>query len=99
MRAKEILGLTIWVAAMAYSALCIGIPELRISYKGSGGKRIGPVGSVGCALFFWGPGIVIIGITTGFISEGYKFGGFLMAGLGFILFTIGRLADPRDTER
>jgi hypothetical protein len=81
---------------MAYTALCIAIPEIRISYKGSRGKRIGPVGSVGFALFFWGPGVVILGVTGGLISEAYNTVGYLVGLLGVILAMIGRVADPRD---
>ena len=50
---KEILGLTIWLSGMAYTALCIGIPEIRLNWRGTN-IRVGPISSFCFAWFFWG---------------------------------------------
>lgn len=98
MSGTETLAVTIVVAGMAYTALCLGIPEIRIYYRGSD-KKIGPVGSVGLALFFWALGLGLIGSVTGLIPEGWvrqvcSFGVYLLVCLGVVVAIIGFYVDP-----
>jgi len=66
---KEIIGLTIWLSGMAYSALSIGIPEIRMNWKGSD-VRLGPISSFGFAWFFWGlPLLFLAGWLLGIESQ------------------------------
>jgi hypothetical protein len=59
-------GICLWSVGMIYSALSIGIPEIRIYWKGSD-SRLGFVSSVGMAMFFWCPMAVGAAVNLGII--------------------------------
>lgn len=92
MTAAETLAVSIWFAGMAYFGLCVGIPEIRMYWKGSDTK-MGLVSCLGCAMFFWGPALVFMCVATGLTSEVYKFAGYIFCGLGLLVAGIGYLID------
>lgn len=89
--------MSLWLTGMAYSALCIGIPEIRGHWKGSG-KKIGLVGSIEFALFFWGPALTLLSIEVGLIHKQYNFAGYILCVLGVIIAVLGFLMDISDSS-
>lgn len=92
MSAGELIAVSIWIAGMAYAALCVGIPEIRMYWKGSNTK-MGLVSCLGVAMFFWSPAFVLLGESMGLISGAYKFAGFLLCLLGLVVAGVGYFID------
>jgi hypothetical protein len=92
MSAGELIAVSIWVAGMVYTALCVGIPEIRMYWKGSDTK-MGMVSCLGVAMFFWIPASVLLGESMGLILDAYKFAGFLLCVLGLVVAGVGYFID------
>jgi hypothetical protein len=80
------LGIIVWVTGMAYTALCLGIPEIRIYWKGTD-KKMGTVSCVGFALFFWWP--VLVWLLGWLIPKEYLIAAYGFVMLAFIIAMIG----------
>jgi hypothetical protein len=94
---KEILGISIWVSGMAYSALAIGIPEIRPNWHGTS-TRLGAVSSVGVAWFFWGiPVLALAGWMLGITSLTLAW--LLFCCVAVVIFTSGYLMDVFDSRK
>jgi hypothetical protein len=77
---------------MTYSALSIGIPEIRIYWKGTD-TRLGFVSSVGLAMFFWCPMVVAAAINLGIISSRFTFTAYLLGLVALVVSGAGYLMD------
>jgi hypothetical protein len=95
MSGAETALVTTLLVAMAYTALCLVIPEIRIYYAHSD-KKIGPVGSVGIALLFWVLGFIVIGEITGFVPRAYASVGYPVCILGVMIAIVGFYVDPSE---
>jgi hypothetical protein len=94
----KLLTIAIWVAGAFYSALCLGIPEIRPYLKGSlfwtgKQKTLGLLSCVGFAMVFWCPALIYAGIVTGLIPEGFMSATYLAILLGIIVAMVGSWVD------
>ena len=98
MKWSQLPLMTVWIAAMVYSALSIGIPEIRVYWKG-GSTRLGPVSCLAVALIFWLPPLGILANNFGLLSGYLKpLAILLFFALVVFLFTVGHMMDISETE-
>jgi len=96
---KETLGIFVLLVGMAYTALCIGIPEIRIYWKGTKTK-LGTVSSVGVAWFIWGFSLEIIGDRAfGIVLAPGPWPYVIFVSVLAVLFTLGYLMDISEKRK
>ena len=74
-----------------YSALCVGIPEIRFFRWRGSDTKLGTVTYIGLALFLWTPALVITGLISK--ESAYFFLVVLLVLLAFLLMSIGYFMD------
>lgn len=87
---SEIGGISLLFIGMVYSALSIGIPEIR-AYWWNTSTRLGTVSSIGFAVFIWGIPLSILATKHGLIP--WPFAYLLLCCLLAVVFTVGYLRD------